>query len=299
MVKTFELDPASDIWIVQDLERRTNAGSGEESTEEYGVRVCRQHRPPLPRHTNRSVGLITFGKDLRVTEPERGPQQLTRVLENLATVAAVGDAPLGNLLHGRAAPFWPPYDAHHCHRRQPTTTGSRRCSRSPSAACASPSCSSTRARFGGEPFAAPHLRTADSQRHHDVRGPQGRRPHARAEPNRQGVSRMAGMNLPMQRSMSRRMSDAAVRGPRFVMSWEDWLTLAAALICFVTIAVSIQQARVGHEHAGGRAQPPWWASSSACSPRASGSRRSSSHPIRDRDRRSSWSSIPPSSSRMG
>ncbi len=98
MVKTFELDPASDIWIVQDLEQRTNAGSGEESTEEYGVRVCAS----LARHylvnNNRSVGLITFGKDLQVTEPERGPQQLTRVLENLATVSAVGDAPLGNLL---------------------------------------------------------------------------------------------------------------------------------------------------------------------------------------------------------
>lgn len=97
MVKTFELDPASDIWIIQDLERRTNAGSGEESTEEYGVRVAAS----LARHylvNNRSVGLITFGRDLRITEPERGPQQLTRVLETLATVAAVGDAPLGNLL---------------------------------------------------------------------------------------------------------------------------------------------------------------------------------------------------------
>lgn len=97
MVKTFELDPASDIWIVQDLERRTNAGSGEESTEEYGVRIAAS----LARHyllNNRSVGLITFGRDLRVTEAERGPQQLTRVLEVLATVAAVGDAPLSNLL---------------------------------------------------------------------------------------------------------------------------------------------------------------------------------------------------------
>lgn len=53
---------------------------------------------------------------------------------------------------------------------------------------------------------------------------------------------MAGMNVSLQRSMSRRVSDAAVRAPRFVMSWEDWLTLAAAMICFITIAVSIQQA---------------------------------------------------------
>ena len=34
MVKTFELDPASDIWIVLDLEQRVNFGSGDQSTEE-------------------------------------------------------------------------------------------------------------------------------------------------------------------------------------------------------------------------------------------------------------------------
>ncbi len=97
MVKTFELDPASDIWIVQDLERRTNAGTGDESTEEYGVRIAAS-LARLYLVSNRSVGLITFGKDLRVVEPERGGQQLTRVLETLATVSAVGEAPLGNLL---------------------------------------------------------------------------------------------------------------------------------------------------------------------------------------------------------
>ena len=97
MVKTFELDPASDIWVVLDLERRVNVGKEEESTEEYGVRVAAS----VARHylvDNRPVGLIMFGRDLRVLEAERGGQQLTRVLETLATAKAVGDAPLGNLL---------------------------------------------------------------------------------------------------------------------------------------------------------------------------------------------------------
>jgi uncharacterized protein (DUF58 family) len=97
MVKTFELDPASDIWVILDMERRVNAGSGEESTEEYAVRIGAS----IARHyliQNRSVGLMTFGRDLRALEPERGQQQMTRVLETLATVQAVGDAPLGNLL---------------------------------------------------------------------------------------------------------------------------------------------------------------------------------------------------------
>lgn len=97
MVKTFELDPASDIWLVLDLEKRVAAGSGEESTEEYAVRVAAS----VARHylvNNRPVGLISFGKDLRVLEPERGSQQLTRILETLATAYSVGDAPLGNIL---------------------------------------------------------------------------------------------------------------------------------------------------------------------------------------------------------
>ncbi len=97
MVKTFELDPASDIWVVLDLDRSTAEGRGEESTEEYGVRIAAS----IARHylvANRSVGYLSFGRDLQVLEPERGPQQLTRILEMLATVHAVGDAPLGNLL---------------------------------------------------------------------------------------------------------------------------------------------------------------------------------------------------------
>ncbi|MCC7089750.1 MAG: DUF58 domain-containing protein [Chloroflexi bacterium] len=97
MVKTFELDPASDIWVILDLERRVNAGREEESTEEYGVRIAAS----VARHyivNNRPVGLMTFGRDLRVLEPERGQQQLTRILETLAMAYAVGDAPLGNLL---------------------------------------------------------------------------------------------------------------------------------------------------------------------------------------------------------
>jgi uncharacterized protein (DUF58 family) len=97
MVKTFELDPASDIWVILDLERRVAAGAGDESTQEYGVRVAAS----VARHyivNNRPVGFMSFGKDLRVIEPERGQQQLTRILETLATAAAIGDAPLGNLL---------------------------------------------------------------------------------------------------------------------------------------------------------------------------------------------------------
>ena len=53
---------------------------------------------------------------------------------------------------------------------------------------------------------------------------------------------MAGMNIPMERPATRRIGAAAIRAPRMLMSWEDWLTFAAALITFVSVAVSIDQA---------------------------------------------------------
>jgi uncharacterized protein (DUF58 family) len=97
MVKTFELDPASDIWVLVDLERRLHYGTGDESTEEYCVRVAAS----ITRHylvQNRSVGFISFGRNLRVLEPERGGNQMTRIMESLAMATAIGDAPLGGIL---------------------------------------------------------------------------------------------------------------------------------------------------------------------------------------------------------
>ncbi len=51
---------------------------------------------------------------------------------------------------------------------------------------------------------------------------------------------MAEMNLSMNPSAGRRIGAAAINAPRLVMSWEDWLTFAAALVTFLSIAISIQ-----------------------------------------------------------
>lgn len=54
---------------------------------------------------------------------------------------------------------------------------------------------------------------------------------------------MASISPTMQqRSAGRRIGNAAISAPRFVMSWEDWLTFAAAFVAFVSVAVSLQQA---------------------------------------------------------
>lgn len=98
MVKRFELDPASDIWLVLDLQGRVQAGEGDESTEEYGVKIAAS----VARfflNANRNVGFMAFGQRLDIIEAERGGQQMTHILEALALSHAAGDVPVGDLLN--------------------------------------------------------------------------------------------------------------------------------------------------------------------------------------------------------
>jgi len=104
MVKIFELDPASDIWVILDLERGVQLGEGDDSTEEYGVRIAAS----VARYfltANRSVGFMAFGRSFDVREADRGVQQYTHILESLAMARGWGDAPLGDLLSNEARRF--------------------------------------------------------------------------------------------------------------------------------------------------------------------------------------------------
>ena len=104
MVKIFELDPASDIWIILDLDRKANAGEGDDSTEEYGVSIAAS----VARYfltANRTLGFISYGRNFDVVEPERGIQQYTRVLESLAMARATGDVALGDLISNDSRRF--------------------------------------------------------------------------------------------------------------------------------------------------------------------------------------------------
>lgn len=97
MVKMFELDPASDIWVILDLHGRVQAGSGDESTEEYGVKIAASVAR-LFLNQNRNVGYLAFGERLDIIEVERSQQQMTRILEALALARARGDVPVADLL---------------------------------------------------------------------------------------------------------------------------------------------------------------------------------------------------------
>ena len=97
MVKLFELDPASDVWILLDLQRDVHVGEGDDGTEETAVMIAAS----IARYfitANRSVGMIEYGDDLRVDNPDRGANHYTRILESLALARAVGEVPLTRLL---------------------------------------------------------------------------------------------------------------------------------------------------------------------------------------------------------
>jgi len=104
MVKIFELDPASDIWVILDLERDVHVGDGDDSTEEYGVAIAAS----VARYfltANRTVGFLSYGRGFDAVEAERGLPQYTRILESLAMARAWGDVPLGSLLANEARRF--------------------------------------------------------------------------------------------------------------------------------------------------------------------------------------------------
>jgi uncharacterized protein (DUF58 family) len=104
MVKLFELDPASDIWVILDLDKSVHVAQGEEGTEEFGIKVAAS----IARYflvANRSVGFISFGKRLFIEEAERGAQHYTRILEALALSTAEGDVPLATLISEESKRF--------------------------------------------------------------------------------------------------------------------------------------------------------------------------------------------------
>jgi len=104
IVKEFELDPASETWVVLDLHRDVQAGEGLESTEEYGVTVAAS----VVKHyieSNRPIGLLAFGHYLAAHHPERSGHQLVEVMESLALARAEGTVSLAELLAGEARRF--------------------------------------------------------------------------------------------------------------------------------------------------------------------------------------------------
>ncbi|MBI2864320.1 MAG: DUF58 domain-containing protein [Chloroflexi bacterium] len=104
LVKEFELDPSSDVWILLDMHHDVQAGEGPESTEEYGVTIAAS----LAKHflgANRSLGIVAFGEHHEVVPSDRGGRQQLKIFESLAVVRASGCIPLAEILAAESFRF--------------------------------------------------------------------------------------------------------------------------------------------------------------------------------------------------
>lgn len=122
MVKEFELDPTADLWLAVDMHAAVQAGANNaaalpnlygddvplsfwlDSTEEYLVTIAAS----LARHflnQNRNVGLLLNSSQHIVIPADRGGRQMLKILEQLATVHADGQATFGELLLAEGALF--------------------------------------------------------------------------------------------------------------------------------------------------------------------------------------------------
>ncbi len=121
MVKEFELDPLSEVWIFLDAERSNQHGKATFKIDFHPRELWRPVvKLPIPTATfeyqiviaaslakyflrlGRAVGLISKGKNLHVIMAERGFRQLGKLMEVFAILDAEGDLPLPILVENQA-----------------------------------------------------------------------------------------------------------------------------------------------------------------------------------------------------
>ena len=97
MVKEFEVEPANNIWVLADMERKAHHGSGDDSTEETVVTlaasICQRYLD-----ANYPVGFMSYGSERYAVAAQRGSGQLLRVLDALSELRAQGNTPLLELI---------------------------------------------------------------------------------------------------------------------------------------------------------------------------------------------------------
>lgn len=96
-VKEFDLEQTADVWAVLDLDASVQAGEGEESTVEVGVRAAASvaDRAILE---NRALGVTINASHQTVLQADRGGRQRTKVMQLLAAVEGDGANPLAEAL---------------------------------------------------------------------------------------------------------------------------------------------------------------------------------------------------------
>jgi uncharacterized protein (DUF58 family) len=97
IVREPEAQVSGDLWIVLDLDQAVQAGTGQESTEEYGIILAASLADRTLRQ-NRAVGLVAHGDELAFVPMGRGKGHMWRLLSSLAEVRAGGTRRLADVL---------------------------------------------------------------------------------------------------------------------------------------------------------------------------------------------------------
>jgi uncharacterized protein (DUF58 family) len=88
-VKEFDLEQTADCWLLLDLERAVQVGSGDESTIEVAVRAAAAVADKALVE-NRAVGMTINAHRLAQLQPDRGGRQHLKVMQLLAAVDGDG-----------------------------------------------------------------------------------------------------------------------------------------------------------------------------------------------------------------
>ena len=130
IVKEFERDPTSSVWVFLDMEASVQAtvddpGADEgapaqaetqddplwrqvqttqliPSTEEYAITAAASLANANIRQGH-AVGLVAYGQEREVIQPDREERQQTRLLETLAVLEAGGRIPFSQVLNGEGS----------------------------------------------------------------------------------------------------------------------------------------------------------------------------------------------------
>jgi uncharacterized protein (DUF58 family) len=96
-VKEFDLEQTADAWLILDLDRSVQSGTGEESTVEAAVRVAASIADKALLE-NRAVGMTIGAHRLAQLPPDRGGRQHLKIMQLLAAVDGDGSSSLSETL---------------------------------------------------------------------------------------------------------------------------------------------------------------------------------------------------------
>lgn len=102
-VRLFDGTPASDMWILLDLDRSVQIGQDRNSTEEHGV-ILAASLADRSLRARQGVGLAINGKELTWIHPQKNTNQRWLIFHALA-LAQRGELELGSLLGRMGASF--------------------------------------------------------------------------------------------------------------------------------------------------------------------------------------------------